>query len=228
MASYFKYKKPADVVADAERLGLKHIAMSEDLSVMFTPIEVGGRTVGNRWAIQPMEGCDGTLDGLPDELTFRRYVRFGSGGAKLIWGEATAIADDARMNPRQLWLHDGSAAAIEKMLGDCRAAHRAACGQDGDLLLGLQLTHSGRFSFRRPLLATHDPILDPLTRDKSNGRFVDASYPLLTDDELRRIEDQYLAAAKLAARIGCDFVDIKQCHRYLLSELLAAKTRPGE
>ncbi len=228
MAHYFRYKTAADVVADAERLGLSHIAMSDDLSVMFAPIEVGGRTVGNRWAIQPMEGCDGTLDGLPDELTFRRYVRFGSGGAKLIWGEATAIADDARMNPRQLWLHDGSAAAIEKMLVDCRAAHRAACGHDGDLLLGLQLTHSGRFSFRRPLLATHDPILDPLTRDKSNGRFVDASYPLLTDDDLKRIEDQYLAAAKLAARIGCDFVDIKQCHRYLLSELLSAKNRPGE
>jgi 2,4-dienoyl-CoA reductase-like NADH-dependent reductase (Old Yellow Enzyme family) len=125
-------------------------------------------------------------------------------------------------------LHDGSASAIEKMLADCRTAHRAAYGQDGDLLLGLQLTHSGRFSFRRPLLATHDPILDPLTRDKSTGRFVDASYPLLTDDDLKRIEDQYLAAAKLAARIGCDFVDIKQCHRYLLSELLAAKNRPGE
>ena len=125
MAHYFRYKTAADVVADAERLGLSHIAMSDDLSVMFQPIEVGGRMVGNRWAIQPMEGCDGTLDGLPDELTFRRYVRFGSGGAKLIWGEATAIADDARMNPRQLWLHDGSAAAIEKMLADCRAArHR--------------------------------------------------------------------------------------------------------
>ena len=228
MAHYFRYKTPADVVADAERLGLSHIAMSDDLSVMFQPIEVGGRTVGNRWAIQPMEGCDGTLDGLPDELTFRRYVRFGSGGAKLIWGEATAIADDARMNPRQLWLHDGSAAAIEKMLVDCRAAHRESCGHDRDLLLGLQLTHSGRVSFRRPLLATHDPILDPLTRNKSNGQFVDASYPLLTDDDLKRIEDQYVAAAKLAARIGCDFVDLKQCHRYLLSELLAAKNRPGE
>ena len=228
MATYFKYKTPADVVADAERLGLSHIAMSDDLSVMFQPIEVGGRVVGNRWAIQPMEGCDGTLDGLPDELTFRRFVRFGGGGAKLIWGEATAIADDARMNPRQLWLHGGSAAAIEKMLADCRAAHRAAFGHDRDLLLGLQLTHSGRFSFRRPLLATRDPILDPLTRDKSTGRFVDASYPLLTDGDLKRIEDQYLAAAKLAARVGCDFVDIKQCHRYLLSELLAAKNRPGE
>ncbi|MBC7819316.1 MAG: NADH:flavin oxidoreductase [Planctomycetaceae bacterium] len=227
MAHYFRYKTAADVVADAERLGLSHIAMSDDLSVMFQPIEVGGRTVGNRWAIQPMEGCDGTLDGLPDELTFRRYVRFGSGGAKLIWGEATAIAADARMNPRQLWLHDGSAAAIEKMLTDCRTAHRESCGHDGDLLLGLQLTHSGRFSFRRPLLATHDPILDPLTKDKSTGQFVDASFPLLTDDDLKRIEDQYVVAARLTARIGCDFIDIKQCHRYLLSELLAAKNRPG-
>lgn len=228
MAHYFRYKTAADVVADADRLGLSHIAMSDDLAVMFQPIEVGGRTVGNRWAIQPMEGCDGTLDGRPDELTFRRYVRFGSGGAKLIWGEATAIADNARMNPRQLWLHDGSAAAIEKMLADCRAAHRESCGHDRDLLLGLQLTHSGRFSFRRPLLATHDPILDPLTKDKSTGQFVDASYPLLTDDDLKRIEHQYLVAARLAARIGCDFIDIKQCHRYLLSELLAAKNRLGE
>ena len=34
-------------------------------------------------------------------------------------------------------------------------------------------------------------------------------------------------AARLAAKIGVDFIDLKQCHRYLLSELLAAKNRPG-
>ena len=174
-----------------------------------------------------MEGCDGTLDGRPDELTYRRYVRFGGGGAKLIWGEATAISDEGRANPRQLWLHDGSAAAIEAMLAGCRQAHRDACGSDGDLLVGLQITHSGRYGYRRPLLATHDPLLDPLTVDKSTGRPVDDSYPLLTDDELKRIEDQYVAAARLAAKIGVDFIDLKQCHRYLLSELLAAKNRPG-
>lgn len=228
MAHFFKYKSPADVVANAAQLGIHNIAMSDDLTAMFTPLDIAGRTVGNRWAIQPMEGCDGTLDGAPDELTYRRYHRFGAGGAKLIWGEATAIADDARMNPRQLWLHEGTASSIEQMLADCRTAHRESCGQDRDLLLGLQLTHSGRFSFRRPLLATHDPILDPRTKDKSTGHFVDASFPLLSDDDLKRIEDQYVAAAKLAAQIGCDFIDLKQCHRYLLSELLAAKNRPGE
>src|SRR5713101_5287846 len=39
--------------------------------------------------------------------------------------------------------------------------------------------------------------------------------------------DFYVAAARLAHQIGFQFVDIKQCHRYLLSELLAAKPRPG-
>ncbi|MBM4077894.1 MAG: NADH:flavin oxidoreductase, partial [Planctomycetes bacterium] len=170
---------------------------------------------------------DGTFDGVPDELTFRRYVRFGAGGAKLIWGEATAIDDDARMNPRQLWLHDGSASAIEAMLKGCRDAHRNSMGTDSDLAVGLQLTHSGRFSYRRPLLATHDPILDRLTLDKSTKQMIDESYPLLSDDDLKRIEDRYLVAVKLAVKIGCDFVDVKQCHRYLLSEMLAAKNRQG-
>src|SRR5262245_55002333 len=115
MAQFFKYKSAYAVLADATRLGLQHIEMAEDLSALFAPLCIGGCTIGNRWAIQPMEGCDGTLEGAPDELTLRRYRRFGAGGAKLIWGEATAIADEGRMNPRQLWLHDGTASAIERM-----------------------------------------------------------------------------------------------------------------
>jgi 2,4-dienoyl-CoA reductase-like NADH-dependent reductase (Old Yellow Enzyme family) len=227
MARFFKYKSADDLGADARRLG-SELPVAEDCSVLFQPSTLGSHRVGNRLCIQPMEGCDGTLDGAPDELTYRRYQRFGAGGAKLIWGEATAIDEAARMNPRQLWIHDRTAAALESMLAGCRTAHRDAFGTDAGLVVGLQLTHSGRYSYRRPQLATHDPLLDPLTIDKSTGRTVDASYPLLTDDDLKRIEDQYLAAARLAAAIGCDFVDIKQCHRYLLSEFLAAKSRPGD
>jgi 2,4-dienoyl-CoA reductase-like NADH-dependent reductase (Old Yellow Enzyme family) len=227
MARYYKYKSADDVVADAAALG-HSLEMSDAFAALFEPVQIGSLRAGNRFAVQPMEGCDGDRDGHPDELTYRRYVRFGAGGAKIIWGEATAIAEEARMNPRQLWINEKTAASIGKMLDDCRAAHRDACGDDGDLVVGLQLTHSGRFSYRRPLIAMHDPLLDPLTIDKSTGKRVDDSYPLLSDDDLRRIEDQYLAAARLAHRIGVNFVDIKQCHRYLLSELLASKTRPGE
>lgn len=226
MARYFKYKSTSELIEDAARLGIE-LQATDKLDSLFQPIQVGSRRVGNRLCVQPMEGCDGTLDGLPDELTYRRYLRFGAGGAKLLWGEATAIADEGRMNPRQLWIHDGSAAALEKMLADCRKAHRDACGDDSDLLLGLQLTHSGRYSCRKPLVAVHDPILDPLTLDKSTGQRLTPDYPLLTDDDLKRIEDQFVVAAKWAAKTGCDFIDLKQCHRYLLSELLASKTRPG-
>ena len=228
MARYFKYKSPADVTADAAALGFE-MPMSGDFSALFEPIRIGHLTAGNRLAIHPMEGCDGTLDGNPDELTYRRYVRFGSGGSKLIWGEAAAVCDEGRANTRQLWIADHTASNLERMLQQCREAHVAAfgVGSDRDLVIGLQLTHSGRYAVRRPLLAMHDPLLDPLIRDKVTGRVIDDSYPTLTDDDLKRLEDQFVAAARLAAKIGCDFIDIKQCHRYLLSELLASTTRPG-
>lgn len=227
MARYFKFKSPGELTVEAAALG-HELALSADLSPLFQPIAIGRLKAGNRLVVQPMEGCDGMLDGRPDELTFRRYRRFGAGGAKVIWGEATAICDEGRANSRQLLAADHTASGLEQMLRECRQAHRAACSGDSDLIVGLQLTHSGRYSYRKPLLATHDPILDPLTFDRSTGRPVSAEYPLLANDDLKRIEDQFVAAAKLAAKVGFDFVDLKQCHRYLLSELLASANRPGE
>lgn len=226
MARFFKFKSAEDLAAEAARLGVD-LPLTDDLSPLFQPVVIGPLTAGNRLAVQPMEGCDGTRDGRPDELTYRRYRRFGAGGAKLIWGEATAISDEGRMNPRQLWIHEASVGDLARMLDGCRKAHAEACGVTDDFVLGLQLTHSGRWGYQRPLLATRDPLLDPLTTDKSTGRTIDASYPLLSDDDLKRVEDQYVAAAKLARKAGCDFIDLKQCHRYLLNELLAATHRTG-
>ena len=183
----------------------------------------------NRLAIQPMEGCDGTPDGSPGELTFRRYERFGAGGAKLIWGEAAAVAPEGRANPRQLVIDDVHASGLETLARVCREAHRQAWGTDSDLLLGLQLTHSGRYSVPTPLLAQHDPLLDPRTiLDKSSGARAGPETPLLSDAELDRLQDRYLSASKIAWNVGFDFVDIKQCHRYLLNELLASRSRPGK
>ncbi|HSQ55878.1 MAG TPA: NADH:flavin oxidoreductase, partial [Gemmata sp.] len=90
MANFFKYKSVADLEAENSRLGID-LRFSNDLSPVFQPTTIAGRVLGNRWCIHPMEGCDGEPDGRPGELTFRRYVRFGAGGAKLIWGEACAV-----------------------------------------------------------------------------------------------------------------------------------------
>ena len=219
MARFFKYKSVAEVEAENARLGID-LRFSDDLAPLFAPLMIGRRTAGNRWCIHPREGCDGEPDGRPGELTFRRYVRFGAGGAKVIWGEACAVTEESRANPRQIWLNERTRDDFAKMVAGCRAAHRAASGDDADLLFGLQLTHSGRYSYRRPLIATHDPLLV--------GRYkVTADTPLLTDDELKRLVDDYVAAARLAVAAGFDFLDVKQCHRYLLNELLGARNRPG-
>jgi 2,4-dienoyl-CoA reductase-like NADH-dependent reductase (Old Yellow Enzyme family) len=221
MAHYFKFKSVADIAAESARLGLD-LRFSDDFARLFRPVAIGPLTAGNALCMQPMEGCDGTPDGRPDELTLRRYRRFGAGGAKLIWGEAAAIVEEGRANPRQLAVSEATLPGLSEMVSVCRAAHRAAFGNDGDLVIGLQLTHSGRYSHRQPLIAVHDAALDPLTRG------VDANTPLVDDDYLSQLVDRYVAAAKLAARAGFQFVDIKQCHRYLLNELLGARSRPGK
>jgi 2,4-dienoyl-CoA reductase-like NADH-dependent reductase (Old Yellow Enzyme family) len=95
------------------------------------------------------------------------------------------------------------------------ALARSEHGPASDFLVGLQLTHSGRWSYPTPLVMFHDPAL------RNNGR-------IITDTELDRLQDLYVHAALRARDIGVDFVDIKQCHRYLLSEMLAARTRPGK
>ena len=170
-----------------------------------------------------MEGFDAAPDGSPQELTFRRYRRYAAGGAGLIWFEATAILHEARSNPAQLYLHRGNVDVYRRLVEETRRAAREAFGREPILIV--QLTHSGRYSKPAgvpvPLIAHHSAVLDPLHK-------LPADYPLVTDDYLDRLQDTYVEAARLAAEAGFDGVDIKSCHRYLLSELLASFTREGK
>ncbi len=227
MAVHFKFHSAQDLEEECRRLQLP-IHLDPDLSAYDQPAVVGGFKVGNRWCVQPMEGCDSTPAGAPDELTYRRYERYGAGGAKFIWGEAAAVVEEGRASPRQLLVAPEHTSDFARIVQICREAHRQACGSDDDLFLGLQLTHSGRYSYRRPMIAIHDPLLDPRTLvDRARGLPVTNEYPVVEDDYLRRLVDHYVAAANIAYRAGFQFVDVKQCHRYLLNELLAARARPG-
>lgn len=199
------------------RLGLP-IPLASPVREALKPASVAGRRVGNRFAIQPMEGCDGTAEGRPDELTVRRWKRFGASGAKILWGEATAVLPEARANPRQLVISERTVGDLARLAQAARAEHRAAWKTDDDFLVGLQLAHSGRFSVPKPFILFREPALERITP---------AGAELLPDGALDRLQDAYVAAAALAANAGFDFVDVKQCHGYLLSELLAARSRPG-
>ena len=159
-----------------------------------------------------MEGCDGALDGGPDTLTFRRYSRFARGGAKLIWFEATAVCPEGRANPRQLWIHRNNVADFARLLETARRDHRERWGTADDLLEPLQLTHSGRYSAPKRIIACHNPVVDLTTSTP-------ADCPVIEDGELERLEDRYADAAGLALAAGFRSVDIKATHGYLLNEL---------
>jgi 2,4-dienoyl-CoA reductase-like NADH-dependent reductase (Old Yellow Enzyme family) len=191
------------------------------------PYRRGAGTIGNRFAVLPMEGWDGTADGRPTELTRRRWRNFGRSGAKLVWGgEAVAVRHDGRANPNQLLLSEATLADIAALRDTLLAAHREQFGNTDDLLVGLQLTHSGRFARPNdkgrpePRVAYRHPYLD--------GRFgVRDDAALLSDDEVARLTDDFVRAARLAQRAGFAFVDLKHCHGYLGHEFLSAVARPG-
>ena len=186
-----------------------------------------GFEIGNRFCVLPMEGWDGTPDGRPSELTFRRWRRFGLSGAKWIWGgEAAAVRPDGRANPNQLVISAANLDSLAALRQELVAAHAQLGSTDG-LYIGLQLTHSGRFSRPvdphrlQPVILYHHPLLD-----RKFG--LPSDYPVLNDGEIRRLIADFIQAAALARQAGFDFVDVKHCHGYLGHEFLSAVDRPGD
>lgn len=167
----------------------------------------------NRLAVLPMEGWDGTADGRPTELVERRWRRFADGGAGLVWAEATAVCHAGRANPHQLLLDHTTVGHLARLRG---------LFTDGQVV-GLQLTHSGRYArpdgAPAPRTAYRHPLLD--------GPSSAGDEALISDGELDDLVALFVDRAVLAGEAGFDFVDVKACHGYLGHELLSAFDRPG-
>jgi len=196
-------------------------------SPLAAPVTVDGMKIGHRLAVHPMEGWDCERDGRPSENTKRRWRRFGLSGAKLVWGgEACAVRPDGRANPKQLIMTEQSMGDIAAMRESVIAAHKEATGGEEDVVIGLQLTHSGRFckpndnTKFESMIAYRHPLLD-----RKFG--VPADRKPMTDDEIKRLIEDFVVAAKRAQKTGFDFVDIKHCHGYLAHEFLSAVDREG-
>jgi 2,4-dienoyl-CoA reductase-like NADH-dependent reductase (Old Yellow Enzyme family) len=218
----FRFKDRSALEEKIAELGFD-IRLSDDISILFSPVVIAGRTLHNRLLIHPMEGADAGPDGGPSNLTFRRYRRFAGGGAAVIWFEAAAVLENGRGNPRQLLVSARTGDALKRLVEATRRAAAAKSGPGHSPFLILQLTHAGRFARPqgrpRPVISQRSPVLDALLGLPSD-------FPLVRDDELASIRDAFIAAAKIARAAGFDAVDIKSCHGYLVSELLSAITRP--
>ena len=190
-------------------------------------LAINGKIIGNRVALHPMEGWDGTANGGVTDPMRRRWQRFGESGAKLICGgEAMAVRPDGRANPNQLIINEANQDGLAELRDILLNAHQEKYGSTEDLAIGFQLTHSGRFcrpngKFNyEPKIAYRHPILD--------GKFgVRGDENVLSDEEIEVLIADYVKAARIAIEVGADFVDIKHCHGYLLHEFLGAYTRQG-
>lgn len=219
----FRFRNAESLRLKARELGVE-LPWSDDVGVLLEPVRIGSLSLPNRLVVHPMEGCDSAGDGGPGEQALRRYTRYAAGGAGLIWFEATAVVPEGRANPRQLLLNETTSAGFAKVVEATRKAARDQYGVGHNPIFVLQLTHSGRWSKPagepEPIIAHHNPDLDALVG-------IGADYPAVTDVDLDMLQDRFVAAARLAAAAGFDGVDVKSCHGYLVSELLAAHTREG-
>lgn len=231
----FQLSSVDDLRRLSQQLGVAVDAI-EDVSILGRPVPFGDLVIPNSLAVHPMEGCDGDAQGRPDRLTVRRYERFAAGGAGLLWAEAIAVVHEARANPRQLWLHEGSKEAFAALVKQAREKAAQANGAGHRPVMIAQLTHSGRYSkpgpAPRPIIPERDPYRDPMTPQPKptldRKSKIPDDWPIITDDELDRLQDAYVEAARIAFEVGFDAVDIKACHGYLINELLACHNRPGK
>lgn len=213
----FNFKSLDEIRNRTRELGLG-FGYEEDLKVLGSPMKVGGLTAANRFAVLPMEGCDSNTDGSPSQLVYDRYLKYAEGGFGLIWFEANAIVPEGRANELQMML---TASNVEKFKDLVKKVDDLCMEKHGFKPVKiLQLTHSGRYSRpeghrARPIVPQHDPMLD-----KGNEIIV-------SDEYLDSLPERYVISAMLAKEAGFDGVDIKACHRYLMSELLASHTREG-
>ncbi len=194
---------------------------TDNVGVLGESVEIMGKKAPNRLVCQAMEGCDGNRDGTPDTLTERRYERFARGGAGIIWFEATAVLEEGRANPRQLWINENNLDAFRQQVDKIRETALRENGQE--VLIIMQATHSGRYSkpdgVPAPIIAYNNPIFEkdnPIPADR-----------IASDEYIDRVGEALVNGAALAERAGFDGVDIKCCHRYLNSELLSAFNRKG-
>jgi 2,4-dienoyl-CoA reductase-like NADH-dependent reductase (Old Yellow Enzyme family) len=212
-AQKFNYSSLKGLKADLKELDFE-LPLSENTKILNEELKINNRLIPSRIAIHPMEGADAEADGTPSELTKRRYKRFANGGAGLIWLEAIAVDKAGRANESQLYLKQENLAQFKDLIKLIKNESEV------DPYTVAQLTHSGRFG-ENNIIAFNDQELDPVS-------IAENDFHIITDEELDQLQLDYLKAAELAAEAGFDAVDIKSCHRYLLSSLLAAYDRKGK
>lgn len=182
--------------------------MKESLDSLFSAGTLAGYPIPNRLTAQAMEINASDENGAVSPDIISRYENLARGGWGIVFVEAISVAPDSLARKRGLVLTEKNLDSFKKLVDSFKKI-------DDRALFILQLTHAGRYSgdFSRPVKAIDD----------------ENSAVLLSDDELKKIRDDFIHCLSLASKAGADGVDIKACHGYLGGELLRpSNTRKGD
>ncbi len=221
----FTFKSISEFEDKIKKLELT-IPISYETEILKTAVKLEDIYIPNRLSINPMEGFDSDKDGTPGKLTYRRYIRYAKGGVGLIWFEACAITENSRSNKHQLMITEENLKHFKELVIKIREICNQTLkelGFSNECVLILQLNHSGRYSKsggkRFPIRVYNNSDLDAaLNVNRQDGI-------IISDIELKELEDIWVKKAILVKEAGFDGVDIKACHGYLISELLSARIR---
>lgn len=190
------------------------------MSHLFQPLSLGSLELVNRIVIAPM--CQYSAeDGAAGDWHMIHLGHLALSGAGLMILEATAISPEGRISPSDLALYsDKDEAALARVLRAVRA--------NSPIPVAIQLSHAGRkASSQAPWEGgaqippgklggwqTEAPSAVP----HSEGELA----PIALDRAgLDRIREDFVSAARRAARLGLDGIEIHGAHGYLLHQFLS-------
>lgn len=188
-------------------------------SPLFTPFALRQLTLANRIVVSPM--CQYSAE--EGSATDWHLLHLGSlavGGAGLLMIEATAVEAAGRITLGCLGLYsDANEAALARAI--------AACRRYGNTPLGIQLAHAGRKGSATPPWQGVRPL------GAAEGAWQTVAPSALSFDDgwpqpqaldlpaVDRLVESFVGAARRAARLGLDLVELHCAHGYLLHEFLS-------
>jgi 2,4-dienoyl-CoA reductase-like NADH-dependent reductase (Old Yellow Enzyme family) len=197
------------------------------MAKLFEPITIGNLTLDNRIVIAPM--CQYSAEN--GRVTDWHTIHLGNlaqSGAGILTIEASAVSPEGRISYADVGLWDD---ATEQAMGQVLESVR----RWSDMPIAIQLAHAGRkASTAKPWDGGAQ-----IAPDHENGwQTVSASdLPFLPDENppealdregLARIRDAFADAARRAARLGIDAVQIHGAHGYLLHQFLSPLSNKRE
>jgi len=190
------------------------------MSHLFEPFRIGELALANRIVIAPM--CQySASEGSAGDWHMIHLGHLALSGAGMLIVEATAVSPEGRITASDLGLYsDANEAALARVLAAARA--------NSPIAIGMQLAHAGRKGSSRPPWDGGAQV--PIGQPGGWRTVAPSALPHAPGEEppaaldaaaMQKIRDDFAAAARRAARLGIDGVEIHAAHGYLLHQFLS-------